>query len=72
MNFSAVPQSPESAGGAPRDGRGDDVAEGIRRVVAAEVFLVDVGLEDVGGLIRVELDIKWFIPAECECCCNYN
>ena len=59
MNFIAVSQSPESADAAPGHGRGDDVTEGIRRVVAAEVFLVDVGLEDVGGLIRVVLDINW-------------
>jgi hypothetical protein len=38
------------------DGSGDQVAEGIGRVVTAEAFVVGVELEDVGGEVGVMLE----------------
>jgi hypothetical protein len=64
MNFIAVSQSPEPADAARGDGCGDVIMESICDVMAAEAFLVDVGLEDVGGLIRVVLDINGSFPDE--------
>ncbi len=41
---------------APADGGGDEVAEGVGSIIAAEALFVDVGFEDVGGLVGVVLE----------------
>jgi hypothetical protein len=40
------------------DGGGDDVAQGVGGIVAAEALLVDIDLEDIGGVVRVVLQIR--------------
>lgn len=46
------------------DGGGDDVAQGVGGIVAAETLLVDIGFEDIGGLVRVVLQIGQRVEEE--------
>jgi len=40
----------------PREAGGDEVAEGVGGIVAAETLVVDVGFEHIGGVIGVVLE----------------
>ena len=40
----------------PVDAGGDEVTEGVGGIVPAEPLLVDIGLEDIGGVIGVVLE----------------